>query len=378
MSRGRAPLFATTSSPIAPRVAGVLVFFQKRQGQPLQMTALSKYKRLEASGLWRASPDAQRCDVVVSIGDATLIISDLRDRPLAHWSLAAIDRANPGAYPAIYHPDGSPDETLELDGSESEMIRAIEKLRAAIARQRPRPGRLRLGAFAISVAVVAAVVLIWLPDVARRHAVGVVPDVRRAEIGAALLDHVQKVTGPPCRGPGGRTVLAELGRRLPAPGRSGGPLLVVRDGVRDAIHLPGGTIVLGRALVEDHDDPDVVAGHIIAERLRAAQRDPLSDLLKASGTWSSFRLLATGTLPDDTLRAHAERLLTRHRAPLDTEPVLDAFQAASVRSTPYAYAQDVTGESTLGLIEADPFAGDTPDPILDDGDWLRLQTICGG
>ena len=56
------------------------------------MTALSKYARLEATGLWRAGPDEQRREVIVSIGDATLVISNLKDQALAHWSLAAVDR----------------------------------------------------------------------------------------------------------------------------------------------------------------------------------------------------------------------------------------------------------------------------------------------
>ena len=59
------------------------------------MTALKKYARLEATALWRAGPDVQRREVIVSIGDATLVISDLKDQALTHWSLAAVDRAKP-------------------------------------------------------------------------------------------------------------------------------------------------------------------------------------------------------------------------------------------------------------------------------------------
>ena len=65
------------------------------------MTALSEYQRLEASGLWRASPEDQRSDVIVSIGDATLVITDLRENPLAHWSLARIIPATEIALDAI-------------------------------------------------------------------------------------------------------------------------------------------------------------------------------------------------------------------------------------------------------------------------------------
>lgn len=45
------------------------------------MTALREYDRLEATGLWRPGPEEQRREVVVSIGEATLVITDMRDRP---------------------------------------------------------------------------------------------------------------------------------------------------------------------------------------------------------------------------------------------------------------------------------------------------------
>ena len=85
------------------------------------MTALDKYQRIEALGLWRADNVSQRKDVLISIGETTLLISDMQEQPLAHWSLAAIERANPGNFPAIYHPDGDHEESLELNYSEKEM-----------------------------------------------------------------------------------------------------------------------------------------------------------------------------------------------------------------------------------------------------------------
>ena len=56
------------------------------------MTALTRYQRIEATGLWRARPEDQRREVVVSLGEATLVITDLNDRALTHWSLAAVLR----------------------------------------------------------------------------------------------------------------------------------------------------------------------------------------------------------------------------------------------------------------------------------------------
>ncbi len=349
----------------------------KTAGQTPYMTALREYQRLEAAGLWRAAPGDQRCEVVVSVGDATLVITDMRDRALTHWSIPAVVRANPGQMPAIYHPDGDTGETLELDASEKQMIDAIEKLRAGIARQRPRPGRLRTMMVLGSMLATVALAIFWLPGALRDHALRVVPPVKRAQIGAALEAQMQAVTGPPCRAPAGVAALTRLAERLPAR-RGTGALRVVRDGVATTATLPGGTILLHRSLVEDYEEPDVVAGYIVAERVRARAHDPLGRLLDHAGPVATFRLLTTGDPGQEALRSYAEYLLAdAPTAPLDDAALLEGFAAWSVRSTPYAYARDITGETTLPLIEADPFAGDAPDQILSDGDWLRLQGICG-
>ncbi|MCE8009437.1 hypothetical protein [Aestuariivita sp.] len=337
------------------------------------MTALKKYQRLEASGLWRPTPEDQRREVVVSIGDATLVITDTRDRALTHWSLAAIDRQNPGAYPAIYSPDGDTGETLELAASEDQMIRAIEKLRGAIARARPHPGRLRLVSVILSCLAVVALGLLWLPGAMTRHTLSVVPEITRTEIGQDLLARITRVSGPACQEAAADPVLARLAERTGVR-----EVVVLPAGVRDSLALPGGLVLLNRAVIEDHEDPDVAAGFILAERVRAAAQDPLADLLRQGGFLASFRLITTGALAPATLDAFAETVLVADRADGPSEPLLAAFAKARIRSTPYAYALDITGETTLPLIEADPMNGQTPQSALPDRDWLVLQAICEG
>ncbi|MEP5151916.1 hypothetical protein [Planktotalea sp.] len=341
------------------------------------MTALTKYDRLEAAGLWRAAPDQQRVDVIVSIGDATLTIKDMRDQALAHWSLAAIARSNLGKRPALFHPEGDPTETLEIAADEDEMIRAIEKLRKAVERTRPRSGRLRgVLTFGVFAAAAAAAVLL-LPDALVDQALKVVPSVKRAEIGNDLLTEMQGATGAPCSNPVARSALVELTRRLTmddAPSY----LAIMRAGVTDAIHMPGGVILLSRTLVEDHESPDVAAGYVIAEQTRRAARDPLRHLLENAGVMATLRLLTTSELPKDAIEAHAKRLLTETPLPVAIDPLLDRFSQQSVPSTPYAYAVDVTGETTLPIIESDPLAGTTSSTVLPDSSWVRLQTICEG
>ncbi len=339
------------------------------------MTALQKYDRLEGAGLWRPSPEEQRREVIISIGDATLVITDLKDQPLAHWSLPALERANPGQRPAIYHPDGDPGETLELAEDEADIIEAIEKLRTAIDRRRPHPGRLRLLMLVLSTTMVAALGLFWLPGALHEHTVSVVPGVKRQAIGEALFTHMQRVTGQSCAQPTATPALNTLSARLS--GQSPMRLMVMRSGVRDTVLLPGNILLMNRALIEDFEEPDVAAGYVIAEQLRAQQHDPLARLLEESGLTASFRLLTTGTLPDEVLRSYAENLLTAPHMPVGDADLLGAFATHQVQSSPYAYALDISGETTLGLIEADPFAN-TPTPVvLSDADWVRLQGICG-
>ncbi|MEI4233410.1 hypothetical protein [Roseovarius sp. D22-M7] len=342
-------------------------------------TALTKYQRLEAAGLWRADESAQRLDVIVSVGEATLTITDLRDRVQTHWSIAAIARANPGQRPAIYHPDGDPGETLELPEDEAEMIATIETLRSAVARQRPRPGRLRLIGVLAVLAAVIVLATVWLPGVVRDHALRVVPAVKRAEIGQALVGHLHRATGPACRGPGGRVALAALARRLP-PRRGSARFTVVRSGLADVLRLPGGTMMIPARLVEAYEEPDVVAGHVIAAYLRAEARDPLERLLADAGPIATLRLLTTGHLIDETLRAHAETLVDTRREATPGDAMLDGFKHWQVRATPFATEHDMPVATRSALVDGDPFAPAVPPPppILRDGDWLRLQGICGG
>lgn len=337
------------------------------------MTALSKYARIEATALWRASPEDQRREVIVSIGDATLVICDLKDQALAHWSLAAVARANPGVLPALYHPDGDASETLEIGESESTMIEAIETLRREVERRRPRPGRLRLFGVITSVLVVLGLALFWLPGAMQDHTLRVVPKVKRASIGASLLKQIERVSGGACTNQRGRAALNKLGTRL-----SAGTMVVLPAMTRASIHLPGGVIVLNKTIFEDYESPDVAAGYILSEVVRREQSDPLRDMLADMSLRENFRLLTTGELSDQALETYAEHLMSARDTPAPIEALLARFQSENLHSTPYAQALDITGETTLALIEGDPMAGKDTAPLINDADWLRLQNICGG
>ncbi|RVT82687.1 hypothetical protein DXV76_15725 [Rhodobacteraceae bacterium CCMM004] len=337
------------------------------------MTAVTGYDRLEAPGIWRQRRSAQRRDVTVSVGDATLAIYDRSEQALAHWSLPAVVRLNPGQMPAVFGPGRRAGEELEL--SDAAMIEAIERVQSAVARRRPRKGRLRLMVGLAALAVVGWLSVVWLPGALIRHTASIVPEAARDTLGTRLLGHVTRVAGAPCRSPAAAPALRRLEARLLPPG---GRLVVLPSGIADSDHLPGGIVLLNRALVEDTDDPAVLAGYILAEQLRADLADPLERLLTMAGPLAAFRYFVSGRLPEGVLEHHAEALLVAGAAPVPDAALLSRFAAAEVRATPYAYARDISGETTLGLIEGDPVAPDAARTLLTDGDWVALQGICGG
>jgi len=340
------------------------------------MTALTEYQRLECPGIWRAAAGAQRREVIVALGDATVVISDSRsERALAHWSLPAVLRLNAGEMPALYAPGDEHGETLEID--EPSMVAALEKVHSIIEARRPHPGRLRMTVLGGIVAGVAALGIFWLPGALVGHTAAALPFAKRQEIGVGLLNDLARVGGAPCASRLGDAALAQLATRLFGEGAT--QIFVMREGVADAIHLPGQILVMNRRLVEAEQTPEVAAGYLLAERLRAEASDPMVALLDWAGLRATFRLLTTGELPPEALAGYAEVLLTAPPTPLDQSALLSRFAAAGVGSSAYAYALDPSGESVLALIEADPHPTGAPGRgmVLPDADWVALQGICG-
>ncbi len=337
-------------------------------------TALSKYVKLESSGLWRESAQGQRREVIANLGQTSLILSDPRQElPLTHWSLPAVRRLNPGEMPALYAPDVSDGETLEID--DTDMIAALETVNAAIRAARPHPGRLRNTLLAAVALGVVAIGVFWLPTALEEHTASFVPRTTRLAIGNEALADLTRLTGQPCEAKSGKAALDKLALRLFGPD-SKVQLVVVRTGLTRAHGLPGQLIVLPESLLAEQDGPDVVAGFALAAQMRAELNDPMLNLLHYAGMSATFRLLTTGVLPETAVSGYAETLIKAELTEPTDDALLARFEAAGVATTPYANMRDPSGATTLGLIEADPFTNVIPPALLPDGDWVSLQDIC--
>lgn len=337
------------------------------------MTALDEFARLESTGLWRPTPQEQRREVGLCFGDATLVLTDSANRPLTHWSLPAVHRINPGVRPALYSPDPDGIETLEI--SDDLMVDALEKVHRGLSRQRPRVGRLRQSIWLITAAAIVALSVLWLPGAMIRQAGSVVPAAKRSEIGATLLGHIQRLTGPTCRNPLGVAALDALRTRVLGEG-STAEVVIVRDRLAAPVALPGPIIMLPLSVVTAADDPAVTAGHILAADLSRTRTDPLERALEDAGLGATFQLLTTGDVPTDTLQAYAQTAVSIPARLPDARTLGAGFEQAAVPISPWATALDPTGATISDLLQVEwQGAVDAP-ALLTDGQWVSLTGIC--
>lgn len=340
------------------------------------MTALTEFERLEAQGSWRESPDARLREVVVSVGDASLILVDPRSEvPLSHWSLPAVQRLNPGKRPAVYAPGASDsDETVEID--DPLMIEAIERVHRAIDSRRAHPGRLRGVLTLLAVLAMLGGLFLWLPDALVRHAARVAPPAQTRAIGEAVLADITRSTGAVCPRRSGQSVLDWLAPQLLG---AEAKVRVVAAPLDHARRLPGDLFLLGQNMITDQPGPEAAVGHLLAASLAVSDADVTLRALEHAGPKAALGLLTQGTLPPGVLAGHGQAMLLMPAPLPDTDVVLAAFAARNLPAGPYARSIDPDGESVLDLIEADQFGQTTARrALLTSEQWDALQNICAG
>lgn len=337
------------------------------------MTALTKYERLESSGLWRAAPEERLVEVIVALRSATLILSDPKTEiPLTQWSLPALCRLNPSQVPAIYAPAEEGGEMLEID--DRDMIAALDTVRSTLERRRAKPGRLRASLWGGIAAVTLGLGVFWLPGALVDYTANMLPLPTRVQLGKMALQDLTRVAQSPCSNVAGDAALASLARRIDP---SAPPtLLVLRTGLTRVTALPGDIVVVPNSLLDKSDGADAVAGFILHEKRAAFGRDPTKSLIRYAGLWSTLKLLTSGVMDPQSIAGYAETLLQAEPTTLDDAELLSAFKTAGISATPYAMALASTGRDTKALIQGDPLPRGSDPEVLEDGRWLGLQAIC--
>lgn len=326
------------------------------------MTALKDIEKIEAPGIWRADEAAQRRDVYVSLGDNTIIITDPTGTALAHWSLPAVHRVNPGHEPARYSPALGDNEELEVD--DALLIEVIERVRSAIEAAQPHPGRVRSFAIAVLILTVAVSLTFWVPTALKAHALRALPPQQQDALGAALLSEITRYTGRVCSNQTAMRALDKVAARL-FPNTST-ELKVVPESTQPIIALPGQIFVISNTLLTAHDEPEILAGHLMSASLLAQKKPPLETYLDAASVTETIRLLTLSAPSARTLTAYAEQTLTAQSSVARSEDLIGAFELLRLDLTPFARSRG----------EAIPQATSPVVSLLSDTEWVALQAIC--
>jgi len=335
------------------------------------MTALEQFERLESLGLWRDVDVSQRVEVVVSFGKASLVLSDKNDRPLTHWSLAAVEEISNDDGTVIYTPDKAGNEILEI--SDDIMIDAIARIRATIKRPYRNRGRIRLLSAAFTAVCLLVLTVFWLPEALAQYAANAVSPAKAREIGAQMMPMVSKQFGAPCKSPNAGHVIRKLENRLL---QSQSTAIFISDlGARYSAHLPGDIILANRILVEEFTSPEVLSGFVLVEKTLSEQTPPLKALFLSAGSWNTLRFLVQGQLNIKALERFAHEHLNGAVIRPRYSELLMHFELAKIPSTPLAETWDSNLTTTQELVDGDPYPT-AYDPILTDTEWLMLQQIC--
>ncbi len=331
------------------------------------MTALEKYVRLEALGQWREGPAAAPREVVVSFGDATLLLTDMGERPLGHWALAGVQAIGHDGPMTIFAMTRDGAETLAI--RDADMVEAIAAVSRAHRLRDPAPTERRGRGWtpAVLAAAVVALALALLPELIRAQAARMIPPEAVEEFGDRMLLQIMSTRGPLCADPDGRRALAAVGDLV---AQDAAPRLRAIDlGASPVALLPGPTLVRGRGALARAEDPAEIAGWIALALAREAMQPAPKRLMAAVGPLANLRYVLTGRISDAAL-ARAVRAALVAPAPEEIAAAYDRLRAAGLSTVPFADGLRRAG------IEAPPATADGA-AALSDQDWVALQGLCG-
>lgn len=299
------------------------------------MTALDKYTRLEAVGLWRESPAKPPTEVIVSFGDAVLLLSDFQEQPLSHWAMAATARISLEGAKAVYTPDTEGYETLEID--DAEMVEAIAQVARATTTPRRKKSVLT-SLFLLGVLAVGGFATLRGPAFLRTQAHTITSPEIANKLGLEMLAALKLDTCSQTRANAARDLLLE--RVFP----EGGVQLIITDGSSTPTTLPtafpGGILIVGNGTLQAMRSPEQLAMLLQTLTERGIAEHATAQLFEGSSLAEIFTYVTTGNLPAERLMSAAKMAINR---PLDG--------------------------ITLAIAPKDP-------PLLRDQDWVALQGIC--
>lgn len=330
-----------------------------------------QFDRLESLGLWKETDTSQKREVIVSFGKSSLVLYDIRNFPLTHWSFAALRCIHKKDGRMIYTPDQNSFETLEI--SDDTMNRAIQRVCKAVYYPRPHRGRIRVLFFGLGLICLGLLSKYWLPEALARHTSDLITQNKAQEIGKDMTAIIQTQTGPFCQSSRFDFITRKLESRLKL--ESEFILYIAHLDTRKSVHLPGGIILVDRSLIENFSQSDILAGYVLMEQVLYSEVPPFQRLFLNAGILSTLRFLTTGELDYRILKTYVNMRITSSQRLPDIKKLQAAFQEKKISSQDFARVFDPTLETTQALMKENTVL-DQQNQILSDQEWLTLQSVC--
>lgn len=325
------------------------------------MTALEQYIRLETEALWHEKAGSEPRQVIVSFGNASLVITNISDAALAHWTLAATRIVGREGDTVIYAPDANRSETLRI--SDTSFVDAIEAVSASTtAVVEPKRWKLKTAVSLVAVALVA--VLLFVPQKISGWAAGHVSPEQLVLVTDEILD---RASIKYCNEPRAVEALNELQAMMLRP--QDAPIYMTDIQAEGIVRLPDGRALIDISVLKRAGSADGFAGWLVLAVNMPDTQDGLDELIRNSDTGWALRFAFSGEVSDQEYQQMAEYSL--HNATLPNPDAvaaaLDRLENAGIDTSSFRKSINLPLEPEIG-----PFR-----PVLGDQDWLALQTICG-
>lgn len=294
------------------------------------MTALDKYTRLEAIGQWREAPDDIPTEVVVSFGDATLVLSDLDENPLCHWAMAATNRISLIGKHAVYTPDTEGFETLEI--SAPEMIEAISQVSSA-GSETPQKKRRVFGVFIIFLLALVGGIVYAAPVLLQAQANRMTSPASARKLGMDMFHALDLKLCHEARADIAKSLFEN--RAFP---KTDIELLIVKDEAAEHV-FPGHVIVLGNDRLRGISSPEMLASLINTIMFEKSSLDAIKNLFSDSNPGELFDYVTTGALPVERILAAADKIM--EESPSTEIPASITFDRQILRDQDWVALQGI-------------------------------------
>ena len=291
------------------------------------MTAIKKYTRLEASGFWRESTESEQIEVLITFGKTSIILSDYKENPLTHWSLAAIKLISRSQAEAIFSTDLENGETLSI--SDANMIHSF----LLFINKDEKKLESKNGVYYIitaSLVIFFTLFILFLPSKIRSLTESVISQAHEVQLIKSYISEHLKTYGSTCSSAQADKILNSIVSFVQND-TSTLSIRIVRSQKMNVLHLPGGSILISNDFLKDASNERSLVEILEQELLRASERRPLKTLINEQNLFLLIKFIL-GFESEFSVTKVNSFLVPTKTFPIDKNSQLDDFSWVALKN----------------------------------------------